>query len=211
MISNQQIFSEMLAHVPVCTHRMPKNVLVIGDFEGEVAKQLTIHTDIETITVLQSQVCELDIFGHEKCSVITQESVGFLTDCEPKSFDVVILNADASDPFYDSLFYGLINRILKDDGVFASVCANAITQSASFEDLCVKLEKFTILMPSFFMQSQGIANIVIASKKYHPTADLILQRSDLLEGLEYYNAEVHNASFVMPNFLKERFRTIVKI
>ena len=39
---------------------------------------------------------------------------------------------------------------------------------------------------------------IIASKRYHPTADINLQRADLLDGLNYYSAEIHNASFVFP-------------
>jgi spermidine synthase len=39
---------------------------------------------------------------------------------------------------------------------------------------------------------------ILASKKYHPTADLNLQRADLLDGLDYYSAEIQLASFVFP-------------
>ncbi len=31
-----------------------------------------------------------------------------------------------------------------------------------------------------------------------PTADLVLQRSDFLDNLNYYTSEIHNASFVYP-------------
>ena len=39
---------------------------------------------------------------------------------------------------------------------------------------------------------------ILASKKYHPTADINLQRSDLLDGLDYYSSEIQLASFVFP-------------
>ena len=39
---------------------------------------------------------------------------------------------------------------------------------------------------------------ILASKKYHPTADLVLQRADLLDDLQYYSSEIHKAVFVFP-------------
>jgi len=212
MIDDKLIYAEMLAHIPANTHRLPKRVLVIGDFEGGVTKQLSIHTDIEEIVVLQSQVCEVDIFGHSKCSVVTGESVAFLSDCDESSFDVVILDGKINDPMHDLLFYGLINRVLKADGVFASNAASILSDVGSFEDSALKIGNyFKILMPSFYMQSTQMQNILIASHKYHPTADLVLQRGDLLEGLKYYNCDLHIASFAMPNFVKKRLKNIIKI
>ena len=212
MIDNSIIFSEMLAHVPANTHRNPKNVLVIGDFDGDVSRQLTAHVDIEEITILQSQECEVDVYGHHKCSVITAQSVEFLSECQEGSYDVVILNADINDPIYDGLFYGLINRVLASDGVFASNAPGITDEAGGFEDMALKLgEYFKIVMPSFYMQKQMTHNIIVASKKYHPTADLILQRGDLLEGLEYYNCDLHLASFALPNFVKKRLQNSLKI
>lgn len=212
MIEDKLIYAEMLAHVPTNTHRLPKKVLVIGDFDGVVTQQLSIHTDIEEIVVLQSQVCEVDIFGSSKCSVVTSQSVAFLSECEQNSFDVVIINADINDEMYDRVFYGLIHRCLKSDGVFATPSAAILSEAGSFEDSALKIgEYFKIVMPSFYMQKNQTDNILIASNKYHPTADLILQRGDLLEGLEYYNCDLHLASFAMPNFVKKRLKNIVKI
>ena len=212
MIDDKLIFAEMLAHVPIDTHRDPKTVLVIGDYDAAVTKQLTLHRDIDEIVILQSQECELDIFGNTKCTAITQQSVEFLTSADPASFDVVILNDSLNDPIYDAVFYGLINRVLKQDGLFATVSPSAVVDQGSFEDLAVKVgEYFKIVMPSFYIQSDKTQNILVASKKYHPTADLILQRADLIEGLYYYNSDTHIASFALPVFVKKRFKNSIKV
>ena len=39
---------------------------------------------------------------------------------------------------------------------------------------------------------------IIASKNYHPTADLNLQRADLLDGLDYYSAEIQMLHLYSP-------------
>ena len=51
---------------------------------------------------------------------------------------------------------------------------------------------------------------IIASKKYHPTADLNLQRADFLDDLEYYSSEIHIASFVFPAKQHKRFNRYCK-
>ena len=63
-----------------------------------------------------------------------------------------------------------------------------------FADLKLVGTKFWIAMPFKF----GHNTSILASKKYHPTADLNLQRADLLDGLDYYSSEIQLASFVFP-------------
>jgi spermidine synthase len=200
----------MLAHTGANTHKLPQNVLVIGDFDATVTNELGRHVDIEAITLLQSRACEVDVNGHENCTLVTQESVAFLSEAAENSYDLVIVTQDLGDPLFDTVFLGLVNRVLKDDGVFVMHGPNALSQAGTFEDLLVKLgEYYKIVMPAFFMQTAQSDSLVLASKKYHPTADLVLQRGDLIEGLQYYNCDLHLASFAQPNFIKQRFAGVI--
>ncbi len=65
---------------------------------------------------------------------------------------------------------------------------------------------FIIGMPYTFEGNVAL----FCSKKYHPTADIILQKSDLLEGLEYYNCDVHLASFALPTGIKKSIIKVLK-
>ncbi len=51
---------------------------------------------------------------------------------------------------------------------------------------------------------------VLASKYYHPTADINLQRADLTDGFEVYNSDLHVASFALPTYIKKRYLGIIK-
>ena len=88
-----------------------------------------------------------------------------------------------------------IDRIIKDDGLitFASQSFSK-DENQLKKDLLLIGTKFWIAMPFKF----GHNTSILASKKYHPTADLILQRSDFIVDLNYYSSEIHNASFVFP-------------
>ena len=89
----------------------------------------------------------------------------------------------------------LVFDILKDDGLIAfSSKVFSRDDNRLIDDLKLVGEKFWIAMPYRF----GHQASIIASKKYHPTADLNLQRADFLDDLEYYSSEIHTASFVFP-------------
>jgi spermidine synthase len=51
---------------------------------------------------------------------------------------------------------------------------------------------------------------LLASKEYHPTADVILQRSDMIDGLSFYNCDIHVSAFAMPNYIRKEYLGIIK-
>lgn len=55
-----------------------------------------------------------------------------------------------------------------------------------------------------------VKQLFLASKEYHPTADVILQRADMIDGLSYYNCDVHVASFAMGNYIRKEYLGIIK-
>jgi spermidine synthase len=128
---------------------------------------------------------------HNKVSNIEFGDTSLLTSKNEKNIDVVIL----TDVKIDELLLANIERILKEDGLitFASK-AFSRDEDQLFADLKLVGTKFWIAMPFKF----GHNTSIIASKRYHPTADINLQRADLLDDLNYYSAEIHNASFVFP-------------
>lgn len=69
-------------------------------------------------------------------------------------------------------------------------------------------DSFEILMPYSSCFGSEI-NLLFASKKYHPTADMILQRADFIES-NYYTPMLHKASFVLPQWLKKRLLGVAK-
>lgn len=163
-------FNEMMVHVPLCTHKEASNVLIIGTVDEDMKAQAAKHSKTSNIE-----------FG----------DASFLTSKNEKNIDVIIL----TDVKIDELLLANIERILKDDGLIAFASkAFSKDEEQLFDDLKLVGSKFWIAMPFRF----GHNTSIIASKKYHPTADLNLQRADLLDDLDYYSAEIHNASFVFP-------------
>ncbi|SKB80362.1 spermidine synthase [Malaciobacter marinus] len=179
-MNDNQAFNEMMVHVPLCTHKEPENILVIGETSPELKKELEKHPfNIE--------------FGDE----------ALLNSKDEKNIDVIILtNIKISE-----LILANINRVLKDDGLITFKTESFQNDENRLkEDLQLVGTKFWIAMPFKF----GHTTAILASKKYHPTADIILQRSDILDDLDYYSTEIHHASFVFPAAIHKALTTIAK-
>jgi len=176
------IYAEMMVHVPLCTSKNPQNILVVSDDAQKLEDEIAKHTDIAHTVV----GCNLDA----------------LRDSAENSADVVICEM-ASDP----AVLGHISRILKDDGQLAIKHSSLDNVEENKIMMQILGNYFKIIMP--YNLGDG-TTALLASKEYHPTADLILQRSDMLDNLNYYNCDIHIASFAMPNYIRKEYLGITK-
>ena len=211
------IYSEMMAHVPICTHKEPKRVLIIGaNFLG-VAREALRHPDIEIdlvekneelIETLKDGFKNIVDFENKRLNLIIDEGFEFVRDAKDKSYDLVLVNSEIGD----KTFFAHINRILKDDGLVAAAGNSPRENLAKQKEIMEVLgDFFKIVMPyRFEMFVRCDYYIILASKFYHPTADMILQRADLIDGLNYYNSDIHKASFVLPEYLKKEYGKLYK-
>ena len=176
------IYNEMMVHVPLCTNKDPKNVLIISTNAAGFVAEVQKHTDID-------------------CDVIST-NMDLLREAKDNAYDVVISEMDN-----DAAVVAHINRVLKDDGLI-------VTKHPSLDDveanknLMEILGKYAKIVMPYNLGNCSTA--LLASKEYHPTADIILQRADLLDGLEYYNSDVHPAAFAMGNNIRKAYLGIIK-
>jgi len=176
------IYNEMMVHVPLCTNKNPQNVLIVSENADAMVKEIQKHTDIE-------------------CKVIAS-NLDALRDEEDKSYDVVISEMDA-----DSVAFAHINRALKEDGLLVTTHLSLDEVEANKSMMQILGNYFKILMPYNLGNGQ---TALLGSKEYHPTADIILQRSDMLDNLSYYNCDIHIASFAMGNYIRKEYLGIIK-
>ncbi len=176
------IYPEMMVHVPLCTSKNPKNVLVVSTNTELLIKEIQKHSDVN-FTVVE---CEMN-------------TLGSLGDAE---YDVVICEARK-----EGAFIAHISRLLKEDGQLVTTHPHLdeIEQNKEFIHLLGKF--FKIVMP-YNLGSGETA--LLASKEYHPTADIILQRADMLDNLEYYNCDFHISSFSMPKYIRKEYLCVIK-
>lgn len=180
-MSKAFVYNEMMVHVPVCSHKSPKSLLLISDNAEGITKELSRHSGIS----------------------VTQGGLDAIGSGADNSYDVVLIDSSA---VISRATYAHLNRIVKEDGLVSCLNDSLEDEAASKEQIDALGEYFKIVMPYF---AQG-KTMILASKEYHPTADVILQRSDLIDGLSYYNCDIHTSSFAMPNYIRSAYRGIIK-
>lgn len=175
------IYNEMMVHVPLCTSKDPKNVLVISNgtsLEEEVKKHRAI--DVKTIG------CGLDPIRDEADS----------------TYDVVVCECGE-----DVAVLAHISRVLKDDGLVSVINPDLDNVDANKMMMQALGKYFKIIMP--YNLGNGSTSI-LASKEYHPTADVNLHRADMLDGVNFYNCDIHPAAFAMGNYIRKEYLGIIR-
>jgi len=176
------IYPEMMVHVPLCTHKDPKNILLISDNADAMAAEVQKHQDM-SVSVIG---CSLDA----------------LRNVADKSADVVI-----NEMGCDAAVAAHINRVLKEEGLVVTTHPSLDKVEENKNLMQVMGNYFKIIMP--YNLGNG-ATALLTSKAYHPTADLILHRADMLDNLSYYNCDIHPAAFAMGNYIRKEYLGITK-
>jgi spermidine synthase len=163
---------------------------------------MSTHKDPKDILFIGSSSSPI-LFELDRYSDIEVVVSEYIDRFEDKTQDVVIVDLGS----YDSGFYKEVDRVLRDDGLMVVQSGDYFEKLDELRStLKVVAEEFLIAMP--FRSGDGTS--ILASKKYHPTADIILQRADFLEGLNYYNSDMQLASFVKPTSVHKALLGIAK-
>lgn len=176
------IYPEMMVHIPLCTHKEPKNILVLSDDAMKLQLEISRHNDMSATTV--------------------PVSLDSLRNAKDASFEVVI-----SEAACDAANIAHISRTLTDDGLLVTTHPSLDNVEENKIIMQVMANYFKIIMP--YRLEDG-TTLLLASKAYHPTADVILQRADMLDGLSYYNSDIHPASFAMGNYIRKEYLGVIR-
>ena len=177
------IYNEMMVHVPVCTNKTPENVLIISDDADGFVAEMQKHDGIAYDVI--------------------KADINALRDAEDAKYDVVISELES-----DAAVLAHYNRVLKEDGLLVTTIPSLDDEIDENKKIMEILGKYAKIIMPFHVGSGKLA--LLASKEYHPTADIILHRADMLDGLEYYNCDVHPAAFAMGNYIRKEYLGIIK-
>jgi spermidine synthase len=222
------IYHEMISHPALFVHPDPKNVLIIGGGDGGTAREVLKHRNVQHAVMVEidelvvevsrkylpSISCALD---DTRLKLVIDDGVKFVSGSKEK-FDLIII--DSTDPvgpaapLFDKAFYGNVSKILTDDGIM-------ITQAESpFYDVDIQKLMFGNQRPFFknlhmylfstFTYPGGLWSFGFASKQYCPVKDINTGKIGA-SGIQtrYYNPQIHQAAFRLPNFIKENLSEVI--
>ncbi len=216
------VYHEMIAHVPLFTHPNPESVLIIGGGDGGTGRECAKHeivgeSDLVDIDELVTRACQAHMpslttaidSGRIKCSF--QDGVAFVKETS-KKYDVVII--DSTDPIavgeglFTREFYQDCFNVLKEDGILVNQSESPSWQPEEVRKIAEKLNDifphvgfFQAHIPTY---PSGHWIFGFASKRYQPGQNFQEERyCNSAFNLKYYNDELHKASFILPNFVRE--------
>ena len=214
------IYHEMMSHPVLFTHPNPKRVLIIGGGDCGTLREVLKHPQVQSATQvdIDEQVTRLsEEFFPELCTgnsdkradLRFDDGIAWVRNAADGYYDVIIV--DSTDPvgpgevLFTKEFFNNCKRILGPGGLFVQQSesplyhSNTIIKSmhknlrgAGFSDTQ------TLLFPQCVYPS-GWWSCTMACKD-----DKIPEvRNQKLFDTQYYNYEVHQASKVLPEFMKK--------
>lgn len=220
------IYHEMLTHPPLLSCPRAQKVLVIGAGDGGVLREVLKHkikkvylVEIDDAVICTSQrylpsISKGALAGNKRVEIIIADGAEFIRRTKER-FDIVIV--DSPDPvgvatvLFSGKFYRDIFSILTDKGMLIRQTGSTVLQAqeikqnyrllkAIFPYVSVQL----VAIPTYI---GGFFSFLIASKKNNPQnasyKKIAARYKRLKLKTRYYNPEIHFASRVLPNYLRD--------
>lgn len=223
------IYHEMIVHPAMAVHPNVRTVLVIGAGDGGVVRELIRYQTIEQIDVVEIDQMVVEAcmqylpqtaqsFQDKRVHLIYQDGLKYIRKFE-QAYDVIIV--DSTDPFgpgeglFTKEFYGNCYKALKEDGIMVNQ-----HESPFYEEDAIAMQRaHKRIVDSFPLSRVYQAHIPtypsghwlfgFASKRYHPLLD---QRAKEWKALglrtRYYNANLHQGAFALPNYVEELLKDV---
>jgi len=209
-------YHEMLVHPAFVSHPSPQNILVIGGGDGGALKEI-LRYPIEHACLVEIDQQVIDVskeyfpwllpsLEDGRTELIIADGSEFIEKID-KKFDIVFI--DSSDPtgpstsLHEKGFYENLKRCLNLEGIVVLQAGSPFYHLESIKKKDAFLKKlfknvcfYTSPVPTY---PGGSWCFVFLSDEVEP---LKIKR-DPPRGLKYFNLDIHQAAFSLPNFMKD--------
>lgn len=220
-------YHEMIAHPAIFAHGEVKKVLVIGGGDGGTVREVLRHNEVEEVTMVEIdgeviEACKKHLpsiassFDDERLEVIVGDGIEYVKNADKDQYDMIIV--DGSDPvgpaegLFTVEFYTNCHKALNDKGILVAQGESPKFNENAFAELHRTIGgifgKESAHVALFYVPTYptGMWSFQFGLKDpemrltdvYEPSIDEFVE----IHNLQYYNAEIHNASLALPNFVK---------
>lgn len=219
---DEYIYHEMMAHIPLMSHHRPRQVLIVGGGDGGTLREVLKHTEVEQVDMVEidRRVVETSKeylpgvargFDDHRVELIIADGIRYMSETE-KKYDIVLI--DSSDPvgpavnLYSQPFYMDVYNTLADDGMMVAQSESPLYYQDIFTSIFRHLDSLfpivKVCLAAVPTYVSGPWSFTVASKHYDP-----LQLADdrgNINGLKYYNRQIHQAAFALPQFIMKQLQ-----
>jgi spermidine synthase len=220
------IYHEMISHVPLFVHLSPEKVLIVGGGDGGSLREALRHRGVKEVHLVEVDKMVIEIskryfptistgFDDPRVCIFIEDGLTFLKRAK-NSYDVIIV--DSPDPIgpgerlFQKEFHRLVYKALKEDGVFVGQSESPLFHQRTIKlmyknlrDIFPLVAMYMAYIPTY---PSGLWSFAFCSKRYHPINDFDENRIRATNiYTNYYNPDVHRASFALPNFVEQLLKT----
>lgn len=214
------IYHEMLVHVPLCSLPSPKRVLIVGGGDCGCLREALKHPELEEVVQvdIDKRVTEVSAEHFDwvdscrrdpRATLLFEDGARYIRE-NPRSFDLIVV--DSTDPKGFALdlfiqdFYRQVGAALKAGGVMTAQTESPHWSTdmvgAIYEELRAAFPSVSAYLASVPSYASGLWTLAYASS--HPRAPVnSLRARGVASSCRYYNAQVHEAAFALPNFVRD--------
>ena len=222
---DESVYHEMLVHVPLFSHPDPLKILIVGGGDGGTAREVLKHEGIEriqqveidreVIAVSKKYFPSLGLaLDHPKVTVLFMDAIQYVREIE-EPFDIILV--DSTDPvigqsegLFSVPFYRDCLNALTEQGILAAQVGDISFETDLVSGVFNKLkEVFPVVrvylapIPSYTLVPYSFA---FCSKTILPDMGLArLRRIGMSFQTRYYNPQIHQAAFALPEHLRKEF------
>ncbi|TDA69982.1 MAG: polyamine aminopropyltransferase [Clostridia bacterium] len=213
-------YHEMIALVPLNVHPDPKRILVIGGGDGGTVRECLRHPSPEEVTLVEIDARVVEVsrqylpqlssgLDDPRVKICYEDGTKYLKGKE-SAYDVIIV--DSTDPvgpargLFEEPFYRQIERALAPEGILVAQTESPFYNLdlikkvfATWRGIFPTVRIYEAVIPSY---PGGLWTFTLGSKKHDPVA----VRGQVVAAGRYYSPAVHQAAFVLPNFLQGAVR-----
>lgn len=215
-------YHEMIAHIPMLTHKEPKTVLVIGGGDGGTVREVLKHKTVERVVLCEIDGMVIDAckkylpsiageLDNPKVEILVEDAIEYIKNKE-NLFDIVLI--DSTDPMgpgeglFTEEFYTNVKKSLKKGGIVVAQSESPVVNKEEIKKMYDLLKKvfpitstYTSPIPTY---PGGYWAWAFCSEEVEPLSYLDEARcEEITKTCKIYNKDYHMARFALPNFLKE--------
>jgi spermidine synthase len=219
-------YHENLVHTAAITHPAPESALIVGGGDGGSAEELLKYPTMKSVTLVEIDLAVIDVarkyfgaihrgaFGDPRLTIKVEDGLAFVSSAS-ETYDLVVLDltdpGGPSEPLYTTDFYRACAARLNPTGAMTLHIASPVAHPdriraglANLRAAFAVVAPYLVTVPLYgglWMMASASATLNPAYLTPLDVNRRIAQRG--IRDLQYYNGDMHRASFALPNFVRE--------